>query len=192
MKKTIQSILLASSLLAFAGCATTTPRDARQVAANRPDNEQIRWPTAYDPATAVFYVQNKIDIDAPPQRVWDIITDVKSWPEWYEGASHLTVNTADQEIGPGVVVSWRTMGLNFDSHVKEFEPPFRFGWESRKAVIRGYHAWLLVPTETGTRVITEETFHGFLAYMQRTFIPNKLFNLHQAFLEGIKELAERP
>jgi hypothetical protein len=82
------------------------------------------------------------------------------------------------------------MGLNFDSEVREWEPPTRFAWESRKRVIQGYHAWLIVPTEAGSRVITEESFNGFLAYMQRAFIPNKLHRLHQTFLEELKIKAE--
>ena len=55
---------------------------------------------------------------------------------------------------------------------------------------RGYHAWLIVPTRTGCRVMTDESFHGFSAVMQRVFIPDKLHNLHEAFLIGLKQKAE--
>jgi uncharacterized protein YndB with AHSA1/START domain len=182
------ALLLVSVL--FAGCVTSTPRGSAERVALRAPEEQIRWPEAYAPGTAPFFVHNQIEIAAPPPVVWDILTDVRAWPDWYEGATNLTVRSPDQRVGPGVVVSWRTMGLNFDSEVKEFEPPFRFAWESRKAVIQGYHAWLIVPTATGSRVITDESFNGFLAYMQRTFIPHKLHRLHQTFLEELKVKAE--
>lgn len=183
-------LLLAGAALLGSGCATSTPRSSAQAAALRPPEEQIRWPGDYSPDQAAFFVHNQIDIAAPPEVVWAIITDVKRWPEWYEGATNLTVRSPDEEVGPDVVVAWRTMGLNFESQVQEFEPPYRFAWESRKRVIRGYHAWLIIPTEEGSRVITDESFHGFLAYMQRTFIPNKLYRLHQDFLEGVKVQAE--
>jgi uncharacterized protein YndB with AHSA1/START domain len=190
MLNRILSIALLSVSALLTGCVTSTPRGSAERAALRPAAEQIRWPAAYTPGRTAFFVHNQIDIQAPPKVVWDIITDVQAWPEWYVGATNLTVRSPDQRVGPGITVSWRTMGLNFDSVVKEFEPPHRFAWESRKAVIQGYHAWLIIPTETGSRVITDESFTGFLAYMQRTFIPNKLHRLHQTFLEELKLKAE--
>ena len=187
-----RSILLLTSLTAllFTGCATSTPRGSAKLAAIRPAAEQIRWPSEYTPGRSVFFVHNQIDIAAPPEVVWNIVTNVQAWPDWYVGATNLTVLSPDRRVGPGVVVSWRTMGLDFNSEVKEWEPPTRFAWESRKAVIQGYHAWLIVPTATGCRVITDESFNGFLAYMQRSFIPNKLHRLHQIFLEELKVKAE--
>lgn len=176
--------------LFFAGCATSMPRGAAERVASRPPTEQIRWPEAYVPERAVFFVHNQIDIQAPPEVVWAILTHVQAWPDWYVGATNVRVGSPDGRVGPGVVTAWRTMGLNFESHVKEFEPPTRFAWESRKAVIRGYHAWLIVPTPDGCRVITDEAFHGVLAYLQRAFIPRKLHGLHQTFLEELKKKAE--
>ena len=82
------------------------------------------------------------------------------------------------------------MGLKLDSRVSEFEPPTRLAWESRKRVIQGYHAWLIIPTDEGCTVISDESFHGFLGYMQGTFVPNKLHNLHEVFLEELKKIAE--
>jgi uncharacterized protein YndB with AHSA1/START domain len=174
----------------LSGCVTSTPRGSAERAALRPAGEQIRCPADYTPGTTAFFVHNQIDIQAPPEVVWAIITDVRAWPEWYEGATNLTVHSPDQRVGPGVTVSWRTLGLNFDSVVQEYEPPHRFAWESRKALIQGYHAWLIIPTETGSRVITDESFNGFLATMQRVFLPNKLHRLHLSFLEELKTKAE--
>lgn len=185
------TLLSVCSSLLFTGCVTSTPKGSARLASKRPPEEQIRWPAEYDPAKAAFFVHNQIDISAPPQVVWDIITDVSAWPEWYSGAANVSIlRPVDGRVGPDSVVSWRTMGLNFDSVVKEFEPPNRFAWDSRKAVIRGYHAWLIIPTAEGCRVITDESFRGPLAIMQGTFIPNKLHRLHQEFLETLKVKAE--
>ena len=38
----------------------------------------------------------------------------------------------------------------------------------------------------------DESFHGFLAVMQRIFIPDKLHGLPEAFLIGLKQKAEAP
>lgn len=182
-------MLVGTTLLT--GCATSYPRGSAQLAAQRTPAESIRWPEAYHPAKSAFFVHNQIDIQAPPDVVWDILIHVEDWPNWYAGATDLTVNQGDRgRVTAGSMVRWKTMGLKLDSYVREFEPPTRFAWESRKAVIQGYHAWLLSPTAGGTRVITDESFNGFLAYLQGAFIPKKLHGLHQTFLEELKRKAE--
>jgi hypothetical protein len=192
MKRPFLPVLftLVGSLL-LTGCATSFPRGSAKLATQRPAAESIRWPEAYDPAKAAFFVHNQIDIHAPPDVVWDIIVHVEDWPNWYAGATDLTVSQGDRgRVTAGSMVRWKTMGLKFDSYVREFEPHTRFAWESRKPVIQGYHAWLLMPIAGGTRVITDESFNGFLAYLQGAFIPKKLHGLHQTFLEELKRKAE--
>ena len=149
------------------------------------------WPEEYQPENAAFFVHNEITIKAPAEVVWDILIQVEAWPDWYEGAENLAIQApAKGRLASDAVFTWKTMGLNFESRVAEFKPPRRLAWESRKRVIRGFHAWLIVPTDDGCRVITDESFQGFLAYLQGTFIPNKLHRLHDVFLVELKKLAE--
>ena len=60
----------------------------------------------------------------------------------------------------------------------------------RKATIQRYHTWLVVPTATGCKVVTQESQHGFLTYLQKTFVPNKLHRLHDVWLAKLKARAE--
>ena len=83
------------------------------------------------------------------------------------------------------------MGLDFESAVKEFIAPSRLSWESRKKSIKGYHAWLIIPTEKGCKLITEESQHGWLTFFEKVFQPNKLRKLHDVWLNEIKIKAER-
>lgn len=188
------AMLLAATIglsVALTGCVTSTPRGSAKLSLERPESEQIQWPEEFDPSKAAFFVHNQIDISATPEVVWNIITDVSAWPEWYSGASNVSIlRPGTGRVGPDSVVSWRTMGLNFDSEAHEFEPPARFAWGSRKAVISGYHAWLIIPTAEGCRVITDGAFRGPLAIMQGTFVPNKLHGLHQEFLDKLKIKAD--
>ena len=59
----------------------------------------------------------------------------------------------------------------------------------RSPGVDAYHAWLLVPEATGTRVITEETQHGFLARLQKLFMPWHMKRGHQLWLEKLSEKA---
>lgn len=83
------------------------------------------------------------------------------------------------------------MGLNFVSTVKEFEPPYRLSWESKKRSIQGYHAWLIIPTTTGCLVITDESQNGWLTFFEKTFQGKKLKHLHDVWLLELKKRAEQ-
>jgi len=153
--------------------------------------DAIRWPSRYQPEKATFFVSNRIDIQAPPQRVWEVLIDVESWPKWYAGARDLSLaSTTPGKLAPNAVLSWNIMDLDFTSTVHEFEPPYRLSWESRKSTIQGYHTWLLIPTEFGTHLVTDESQFGVLAWLQGIFIPKKLSRLHDQTLAQVKQRAE--
>jgi ribosome-associated toxin RatA of RatAB toxin-antitoxin module len=186
---TAAAAMLALGLLG--ACSTSTPRGSAEQALTRPAAERIRWPERYRPDKALFFVHNEIEIQAPPQVVWAILQDVEAWPQWYSGAKDIKlIGSKSGKLEAAGAFTLNTMGLKFIAQVKEFEPPYRLATENRKLVIQGYHAWLIVPTKTGCKFITDESFRGFLAVMQRTFIPNKLHRLHEEFVVELKRKAE--
>jgi uncharacterized protein YndB with AHSA1/START domain len=151
----------------------------------------IHWPAEYEPSKAKFFVHNRINVNASPEIVWELLIDAEKWPQWYNGASDLALqDTLSDKLGSGSVFTWRTMGLNFESTITEFVPYSRLSWESMKNSIRGYHAWLIIPTESGCTVITEESQFGWLTFFEKLFQPNKLRRLHDVWLEEIKRIAE--
>jgi uncharacterized protein YndB with AHSA1/START domain len=158
---------------------------------SKPYSDQIKWPGPYTPETSEFFVHNEIDIQADPQVVWQLLIAAEAWEGWYEGAENVRISHSNAgNLEENSVFTWNTMGQEFTSRVREFDPPFRLSWESEKKNIRGYHAWLILPTDTGCRVITSESQRGFLATMEKVFIPNKLRKLHDIWLTGIKNKAE--
>ena len=100
--------------------------------------EKINWPPAYEPSKSKFFVHNEIEVSAPPQVVWEILIQAESWPEWYKGAQNVAIRTAsDGILNANSVFTWKTMGLNFESTIKEFEPYSRLSWESKRKSIQG-------------------------------------------------------
>ena len=176
------------AIILLSGCAAISQQE--HLAASRLAPGEIVWPPEYKPEEAPWFLHNRIDIDAPPEVVWDILVDATAWSDWYEGASNVELPDGATRLAEGMQFTWRTMGQNFTTTVREFEPPYRMGWESRKSTIRAYHAWLIVPTESGSTVITDEAQHGFLTTLQRLFQPNKLHRLHDVWLEELKARAE--
>jgi uncharacterized protein YndB with AHSA1/START domain len=195
----IRPVGLALSLALLGACAPLPPPTQPQhgaAAATReaPDAPRIHWPEAYAPEGASFFVHNTIWIDAPPEVVWQTLIQAEMWPAWYEGAENVKLIDGVGKaptLAPDARFSWNTMGLAFTSTVKEFQPPYRLSWESRKSTIRGYHAWLILPAGRGSRVVTAESQHGFLTYLQAIFVPRKLHRLHDIWLGELKKKAER-
>lgn len=188
-RPTWPQLTLLAVALGSSACATVS-REQQLADAARHD-PGIRWPAEYDPADASFFVHNEIAIAAPPEAVWAVLMEAETWPEWYEGAADVRVtNRDDGRLGDGAVFTWTTMGLDFTSTILEFEPPYRLAWESEKSVIRGYHAWLVIETEGGCVLVTDESQHGFLTFFEKVFQPNKLRRLHDVWLAQIKARAE--
>ena len=83
----------------------------------------INWPAEYEPSKAKFFVHNKIDVNAPPEVVWQLLIQAEKWPEWYEGASNVRLSGSQNGLlEDGSVFTWKTMGLNFESTIKKFVP----------------------------------------------------------------------
>lgn len=122
-----------------------------------------------------------------------LLVDAEAWPEWYEGASNVVITSSETTVlEKESIFQWNTMGLAFESTVKEFEVPFRLSWESKKKSIQGYHAWLIIPTATGCRVITDESQNGWLTFFEKTFQRKKLRRLHDVWLRELKKKSEQP
>ena len=147
----------------------------KSVEASLPYSEEINWPEVYKPTKAKFFVHNEIEIEAPPEMVWNILIQAETWPEWYEGARDVNVrNTESGILTKNAVFAWQTMGLNFTPSIKEFAPPYGLSSESEKKSIKGYHAWLIIPTDIGCKLITDESQYGLLTFFEKTFQPKKL------------------
>ena len=152
---------------------------------------KIEWPDEYVPEESNFFVHNEIEINASPQKVWDVLIQAQTWEDWYEGADDIRfVNGSYGPIEANSILEWKTMGQYFTSTIKEYKAPYRLAWESEKKGIRGYHAWLIEPTDKGCLLITSESQHGFVSTMEKLFVPNKLHKLHDSWLAGIKARAE--
>lgn len=153
----------------------------------------LNWPAGFSPEESSFYVENQIEIQASPEQVWNELIQAETWSNWYYGASE--VNFLDDNPGPALMpnskFSWKTMGLEFKSEVREFQPHTQLSWISCKKSIQGYHVWLIIPTETGCRVITAESQNGWLTVMEKLFQPKKLYQQHEDWLQLLKTRVEQ-
>jgi hypothetical protein len=74
---------------------------------------------------APVITRDEICIHAPIETIWDIQTDVASWPSWQPDVDSAQAN------GPltvGSVFRWQTAGLDITSTVEEVDAPHRIAW----------------------------------------------------------------
>lgn len=79
----------------LAGCGSVPPvgdptnrLDGRVVR-----DDEVRWPAQYEREKTSFFVTNTIEIEAPPELVWEELMSPEAWPSWYEGAKNVKVLT---------------------------------------------------------------------------------------------------
>jgi len=153
----------------------------------------VVWPQEFNPEKAKWYVYNEIEINAKPEVVWNILIDAKKWHTFYKGVEspvEFINDTNATTLKDGLTFRMHTMGLHLTPVMKEFVPNERMAWEVRRNNLTAYHAWVIVPTAKGCRLITPEAQNGFLTFLQKVFQPNKLLNLHEHWLDVIKARAE--
>jgi hypothetical protein len=113
--------------------------------------------------------RNEIEIQATPEQVWDVLTDLSRYSEWnpllYRGAGKV-------EVGETVEVSARTASkdMNFVCKVVRVESYQEFAWTFHvihPLLFRGEHIFQLEPAgEHATKFIDREQFKGLLLPMQ--------------------------
>jgi hypothetical protein len=113
----------------------------------------------------VKVLHREIDIDAPPDRVWAVLTDFERYPEWNP---FVTEVAGVPETGATLRVRLSPpggRGITLKPRVTAVEGARTFEWLGRLLVpglFDGRHRFELAPTPTGTRFTQHETFTGVL------------------------------
>jgi uncharacterized protein YndB with AHSA1/START domain len=104
-----------------------------------------------------------VDIDAPPARVWEVMSDVERWPEWTASVRRLTRKDAGP-FGLGSRVRIEQPKLRpADWEVTSFEPGRTFTWVTRSVSLLATGTHSIEPAAGGTRATLSIRFEGLLA-----------------------------
>ena len=128
----------------------------------------------------------EITVNALPEKVWGLLTDVKNWPKWQRDISKAEI------LGPlqsGTAFSW-TAGTNIKSRVALVQPLEQFAWTGTAYKAKAIHVWKLqrLPGDR-TLVKTNESMEGFLLTM--FYSSSKLKESDQHWLNYLKAAAEQ-
>jgi hypothetical protein len=108
-------------------------------------------------------VSSAIDIDAPPSKVWAVLTDLAAYPEW----NKLFPQASGQiEVGRRLTLATRpTVGraMTIRPKLLVVQPGAELRWvASVPGIIGGEHSFVLTAVGGGTRLVQSETFRGLL------------------------------
>ena len=126
-------------------------------------------------------------IDARPEGVWAILTDIDRWPEWQPGVSRARL---EGPLALGSVFRWRANGLSIRSILRDVDPTTRVSWVGKALGTRAVHVWSLTVEGTQTVVHTEESFEGWLPRLIRRAMQKNLEKALRGSLESLKQRAE--
>ncbi len=132
-------------------------------------------------------------IDAPPEAVWAVLTDLSRYPEW-----NPLFREASGQVAAGNRIKLRSVHpangrlMTVKPKITVADPGAELRWvSSLPGIISGEHRFALAPADGGTRLEQSETFRGLL-----TAFPGKTFaNAEASFRalnEALKKRAELP
>ena len=130
-------------------------------------------------------------IAAAPEKIWAILTNASSYPEWDPGVERI-----EGQIAPGEKITAYTKlspGRAFPVTVVAFEPGRKMIWASGMplGLFKGKRTFTLSPQGQGTTTFTlREEFTGLLLGLIGRSIPNMTATFEQ-FAAGLKSRAER-
>ncbi|MGD0645857.1 MAG: SRPBCC domain-containing protein [Candidatus Bathyarchaeia archaeon] len=154
--------------------------------------DQILWPSRYEPANCPVHARNELELASPPEIVWAWLIRAQLWPTWYPNSANVQfLSGQSPDLALGTRFRWKTFGVTVKSTVLEFVPYERLAWDAHGSGLDSYHPWLIKKTDQGCDVLTEETERGWLARLARTLRPNRIEQLHQVWLEGLRDKASR-
>jgi uncharacterized protein YndB with AHSA1/START domain len=130
----------------------------------------------------------RIQIDAPPEIVWDVLTTLDGWPTWNPDVKSMSVQG---EVTEGSTFRWKAGPGTVTSTIRRVEPLRLIAWTGRTLGIKAVHVWRLEPWDGNTFVRTEESFEGLPARVFRGALQKTLDRTLEDGLQRLKAEAER-
>ena len=133
-----------------------------------------------------LHLTTKIDIDATPEAVWAVLSDLPSYPNWNPFIREASGTLAEGEQLELEIQPTRGRAMRFKPTVLAAEPGRELRWLGRllvRGVFDGEHRLAIEPAAGGSRFIQEERFTGVL-------VPLLARSLRRGTLPGFERMNE--
>ena len=128
-------------------------------------------------------------IDAPPEKVWGLLTDAAAYPSW-----NPAVLGIEGEIAVGSKIQLRSIvnpKRTFKLNIESMDAPRSMVWSDGMplGLFKGARTFEVEPSGDGVRFSMEEVYTGLLAPLITRSIPDMTDSFNQ-FADGLKAAAE--
>ena len=128
------------------------------------------------------------EISAPPEVVWDVLTEIDRWPSWNPDVKSTSM---DGGLVEGSEFRWKAGPGTITSVLQHVDPPRSIAWTGKTLGIRAIHVYRLEPRGERTLVSTEESYEGLPARLFRGPVQKTLDTALVDGLRYLKDEAER-
>ena len=128
-----------------------------------------------------------IVINATPEQVWRVLTDINQWSVWQPDIHLPSVNGPLQT---GSLFNWKTGGANIRSTVHTLNPWSEFGWTGKAFGTFAIHNWTLTKRYRQTEVRVEESLEGPMASLFKPLFNKKIERGMVKWLNLLKKTCE--
>ena len=137
-----------------------------------------------------------VDIKAPPQRVWAVLSDVEGWPDWTASVKRVERLDAGPLVGGGRARLWQPKLRPAIWQITKVEKGSNFTWATRSPglLVTGHHVIEPIKKGSASRVTLRVEFSGLLgplvAWLTRR-LNERYLGLEAAGLKRRSEQAPR-
>ncbi|MCP4435355.1 MAG: SRPBCC domain-containing protein [Actinomycetia bacterium] len=138
-------------------------------------------------------LSTSIEIDAPVEVVWDVLTDLNGYAEWNPFIVSSTGEVAVGERLTNVMSPPGGRTMKFRPVVTDVQHEAVFEWLGRlgvRGIFDGRHCFELEPTPSGTRLVHSESFSGVAVRALRAGLDTNTLAGFEAMNLAIKAHAE--
>jgi uncharacterized protein YndB with AHSA1/START domain len=129
-----------------------------------------------------------ISIDAPLERIWQLMVDVDSWPRWNPAVGSAKLKGS---LAVGATFRWKNDGFTVMSTFRTIEPMKHLVWTGKAFGTTALHSWDFQSSDTGVIVRTSETFGGWLPRLMPDMLQRSLDAALPEWVAKLKAAAER-
>jgi short-subunit dehydrogenase len=131
-------------------------------------------------------VHNEIVVPAPPDRIWDLLTDVERWPSWYRACRWVRRDAST----PGAF-TWKAHPVVLQSLITRSDRPHSFAFAADATGFHAERAFTLRPAADGvsTIVVSHETQVGPFPWIGRAYLGPRLHAANQRMFEDLARAA---
>ena len=130
--------------------------------------------------------QHSIIINAPIDKVWEILADLSNWPTWNEDISKVVVNG---DLEEGSRFSWVYNGNKINAEIQLLKEPNELAWSGKARWVKEIYVWQLESDENQTIVTLSASLSGSFTIFVNSH--QKVYRELIQWVECLKKAAEQ-